>query len=67
MSDGNFNRSLLPANTFRSGLRAGKSQMRQHALLAFEHTLHTTLPHLSPEEHNRLLAIFHLKLAEAER
>lgn len=29
MSDGNFNRSLLPANSYRSGYRAGEVQTKQ--------------------------------------
>lgn len=32
MSDGNFNRQLLPANPYRSGLQVGRQQMRQKAL-----------------------------------
>ena len=35
MSDGNFNRSLLPHTPFQSGLQAGKSMGRMHALEAF--------------------------------
>ena len=35
MSDGNFNRSLLPYNNYQSGLRAGKAQMRKIAVDAF--------------------------------
>lgn len=36
MSDGNFNRQLLPKTDLSSGLRAGKAQMRQKAENAFE-------------------------------
>lgn len=36
MSDGNFNRQLLPKNELSSGLRAGKAQMRVKAEQAFE-------------------------------
>lgn len=36
MSDGNFNRQLLPKTELSSGLRAGKAQMRQRAELAFD-------------------------------
>lgn len=35
MSDGNFNRNLLPYNSYQSGFRAGHSRMRQQALEAF--------------------------------
>lgn len=31
MSDGNFNRALLPKNELSAGIRAGKSQMRSKA------------------------------------
>ncbi len=36
MSDGNFNRSLLPHTPYQSGLKAGKSMGRMHALEAFK-------------------------------
>lgn len=36
MSDGNFNRQLLPKTELSSGLRAGKAQMRQKAERAFD-------------------------------
>ena len=32
MSDGNFNRNLLPYRDFQSGVRAGRAQMRTAAL-----------------------------------
>lgn len=39
MSDGNFNRSLLPHTQYGSGMRAGKSMARMKALEAFEQWL----------------------------
>ena len=36
MSDGNFNRQLLPKTDLASRLRAGKAQMRQKAERAFD-------------------------------
>ncbi len=36
MSDGNFNRQLLPKTELASGLRAGKAQMRVKAEQAFK-------------------------------
>lgn len=36
MSDGNFNRQLLPKTELSSGLRAGKAQMRARAEKAFK-------------------------------
>lgn len=35
MSDGNYNRNLLPYHQYASGLRAGKAQMHTLALKAF--------------------------------
>ena len=39
MSDGNFNRQLLPKTDLSSGLRAGKAQMRQKADRAFDEVI----------------------------
>lgn len=36
MSDGNFNRQLLPKTELSSGIRAGKAQMRIKAEHAFD-------------------------------
>ena len=46
MSDGNFNRSLLPHTPFQSGLKAGKSQGRMHAMEAFREYLQRFHPEL---------------------
>lgn len=35
MSDGNYNRNLLPYHQYQSGLKAGKAQMHTLALKAF--------------------------------
>lgn len=35
MSDGNYNRNLLPYKDYQSGFRAGKAQTRTRALEAF--------------------------------
>ena len=35
MSDGNYNRNLLPYHQYASGLKAGKAQMHTLALSAF--------------------------------
>lgn len=39
MSDGNYNRNLLPYRNYASGLRAGKAQMHTLALKAFDQWL----------------------------
>lgn len=43
MSDGNFNRQLLPKTELSSGIRAGKAQMRVKAEKAFDEILDTFL------------------------
>lgn len=44
MSDGNFNRALLPKNELSAGLRAGKAQMRAKAEQALQTVLEEYLP-----------------------
>lgn len=44
MSDGNFNRQLLPKNELSAGLRAGKAQMRSRAEAALRQVLEECLP-----------------------
>lgn len=46
MSDGNFNRALLPHTPYQSGLQAGKRLCRMHAIEAFKDYLHTYRPDL---------------------
>ena len=41
MSDGNFNRQLLPKTELSSGIRAGKAQMRMKAEHAFDEVLNS--------------------------
>ena len=50
MSDGNFNRSLLPHTPYQSGMKTGKSMARQQALQAFYDFIKETFPALSEEE-----------------
>jgi len=50
MSDGNFNRSLLPHTPYQSGLKAGKSMARMTAIEAFRDYLCTEFPTLTEEE-----------------
>lgn len=49
MSDGNFNRQLLPNTDLSSGLRAGKAQMKMRAEQAFNEIVDTFLAE-EPEE-----------------
>lgn len=64
MSDGNFNRQLLPKNELSAGLRAGKAQMRTRAEQAFAEVIKEAFPTLSDEERNRLHERFMLKLRQ---
>lgn len=41
MSDGNYNRNLLPYHNYQSGLRAGQAAMRHRAVEAFARFLET--------------------------
>ncbi len=50
MSDGNFNRSLLPHTPYQSGLKMGKALATKNAVAAFRSYLQETQPHLTAEE-----------------
>ena len=50
MSDGNFNRSLLPHTPYHSGMQTGKAMARMQALEAFKRYLHELHPELSENE-----------------
>lgn len=49
MSDGNFNRSLLPRRDYPSGVRAGQAVMRTRALAAFREFLERAFPGMEAE------------------
>ncbi len=49
MSDGNFNRALLPHTPYQSGLKVGKAMARKAAQDAFREYLREQSPTLSPE------------------
>lgn len=53
MSDGNFNRSLLPHTPYHSGLQAGKSMARMKAIEAFKRYLLEKDPKITKEELQR--------------
>lgn len=54
MSDGNFNRQLLPKTELSSGLRAGKAQMRTKAEKAFATLLCDYFTDMSDEQKRML-------------
>ena len=62
MSDGNFNRALLPKNELTAGIRAGKAQMRTKALNAFSELLETDFEGLSEQQKTELKERFAEKL-----
>ena len=67
MSDGNFNRALLPHTPYSSGLKAGKAMARMWAMEAFEEWLQTAYPAQSAEERHRQLDDFGRLLSKRER
>ena len=63
MSDGNFNRSLLPKGELSAGIKVGKAQMRAKAEEAFAKILaREELSYLSDELKQRLVEEFHQTL-----
>lgn len=50
MSDGNFNRALLPSTPYRSGIKMGGQQMKVKAETAFLEIIKEKFPSLSEEE-----------------
>ena len=58
MSDGNFNRALLPATPYASGLKAGRAQGRQWAMEAFEAWLAKAMPGLPDDDRHAHIAMF---------
>ena len=58
MSDGNFNRSMLPSNSFQSGVRAGQARMQQFAQEAFKAPLEQHKALVSPGVAEQLLTTF---------
>ncbi len=62
MSDGNFNRSMLPSNSYQSGVRAGRSQMRIKAIQLVEELLQEELATIDEEKRVELLQLFRQRL-----
>ena len=62
MSDGNYNRNLLPYHNYQSGVRAGRAAMRRQAVEAFSDFLETRLPDLPPAERERIIHLFRERL-----
>lgn len=62
MSDGNFNRSMLPSNSYQSGVRAGRSQMRIKAIQLLEALLQEELATIGEAKRAELLLLFRQRL-----
>lgn len=58
MSDGNFNRALLPHTPYASGLRMGKQLAIKHAKEAFITLINSRFPLLTEDEKTELLKEF---------
>ena len=62
MSDGNFNRSMLPSNSYQSGVRAGRSQMRINAIQLVAELLKEELVNVDEGERAQFLQLFRQRL-----
>lgn len=63
MSDGNFNRALLPHTPYASGMKAGKQIMKMKATELFKEELSRLCPTLDDESIKREAEHFEHKLA----
>ena len=62
MSDGNFNRALLPSTPYASGIKMGRQQMKAKAIMAFQDTIKEKFPTLTDEELQSIVMSFSSKL-----
>ena len=62
MSDGNFNRALLPATPYRSGVRMGQQQAKTKAIEALRLALEQAEPSLSSEQKDAIFRCFEKEL-----
>ena len=62
MSDGNFNRALLPSTPIASGIKMGKQRMKAKAISAFKETIKEKFPTLTDEELQDIVISFSSKL-----
>lgn len=58
MSDGNFNRALLPQTPYASGVKMGQAMVRAKAERAFEEWLRAEQPQLTDEQIREKLQVF---------
>ncbi|MBO7119073.1 MAG: hypothetical protein J6W03_01985 [Bacteroidaceae bacterium] len=62
MSDGNFNRALLPSTPYRSGVKMGQQQTKAKAIEALKIALEKAEPTLSDEQKDAIQAGFEQEL-----
>ena len=62
MSDGNFNKALLPKTSYQSGLRAGKAIMKKLAIEKFEESLEEIISIQDVQDKEKLILQFKQKL-----
>lgn len=62
MSDGNFNRALLPSTPIASGIKMGKQQMKTKAVAVFKDIIKERFPTLTDEELQDILSTFNTRL-----
>lgn len=62
MSDGNFNRALLPHTPYASGMKAGKQIAKMHAVELLRDLLREYLPDLSSEQSHQICQDFDIRL-----
>lgn len=58
MSDGNFNRALLPSTPYRSGVKMGQQQAKAKAMSALNIAMEQVQPALSDEQKTALAKLF---------
>ena len=64
MSDGNFNRALLPHGGYASGVRAGQAAERKRSAVVLACLLEEKYPELTDEERLQVLKRFKEMMAE---
>lgn len=62
MSDGNFNRALLPSTPIASGIKMGKLQMKTKAVAVFKDIIKERFPTLTDEELQDIVSTFNTRL-----
>jgi len=62
MSDGNFNRALLPSTPYRSGIKMGQQQAKAKARAALRQALEQAQPPLSSEQKESITLYFEKEL-----